>query len=196
MSIGLRGLALLAGGACLFGASSSHADDYPTRKFGAWTVSVSNDGKGCFVTRTYEGPGDTTLLLGLDTDASNRLTLLNANWSIKPKDQPRLTFRLSNASFPRHLAVGIAADGKQGFVTSFGETFPDTFAASKSLKIARGDIPVEDLALDGSGGAITELRKCVTALRDKPPVAKPRDGKNRIPLDPFAPDAARKKSDD
>lgn len=168
-------------------ATPSLASGYATRDIGRWLVSPSSDKQGCFVTRTYEGPRETTLQLGLDVDGSNRLTILNENWSIRAREQLKLTFRLSNASFPRHPAVGIAAEGKKGFVTSFGAAFPATIAASRFLHVRRGDVPVEELDLDGSGAAIAALRTCVDHYRrgatpDRP-VAR---GARRIPIDPFA----------
>jgi hypothetical protein len=168
------------------------ARDYASRTVGDWTVVASKDGKGCFLTRDYEGNGETTLLLGLDIDGTNRLSVLNANWSIKARDQLKLNFRLSNSSYPAHFAVGILSEGKQGFVTSFGEKFPSYFAASKALNISRGDVPVERLSLDGGDAAVAELKKCVDDQQAKPAAAA--GGKARsddIPSDPFAPAPAR-----
>ncbi|WP_028965867.1 hypothetical protein [Sphingomonas phyllosphaerae] len=172
-------------------AAAPAAADYATREVGAWVVSPSSDQKGCFLTRTYPEPRGTTLQFGLDIDGSNRLTLLNPNWSIRAREQLRLDFRLSNSAFPRHLAIGIATAGQRGFVTNFGATFPRNFASSDSLRVRRGDVPVEELKLDGSGAAIAELRKCVDRQR-APAVAKStRDPEGRIPLDPFANDRRR-----
>lgn len=179
--------------ASLLFATPSTAKDYATRDVGAWSVSASSDKQGCFLTRTYQGPRETTLLFGLDVDGSNRLTILNANWSVREKEQLRLNFRLSSASFPRHLAVGIAANGKKGFVTSFGASFHGTFAASKFLHITRGDVPVEELALDGSGAAVAELRKCVDSYRGTPAGGSTKADTGRIPLDPFAIEIGRKR---
>jgi hypothetical protein len=188
-----RAFALLTAAAALIPGSASATQGYVARDLGEWTVAESRDKQGCFLTRTYAGPGGTTLLLGLDADGSNRLTILNANWSIADKEQVKLTFRLSNASFPRHLSVGIAADGKQGFVTSFGTAFPASFAASKFLNVLKGDVPVAELSLDGSGAAVADLRKCAALQRT---AANPAAGEvrgSRIPLDPFAPEAPRKR---
>jgi hypothetical protein len=151
-----------------------------------WMVAPSKDGKGCFLTREYDREGATTLLLGLDIDGTNRLVVLNENWSIKPKDQLELNFRLSNSAYPAHFAVGMASDGKQGFVTSFGAKFPSYFAASRMLHIARGDVPVERLDLAGADSAVAELRKCVADQRTKPAAAAKADTDD-IPRDPFAP---------
>ncbi len=157
------------------------------REIGDWTVTASKDGKGCFLTRTYAHPGDTTVLLGLDIDGTNRLSVLNANWSIKAKDRLTLNFRLSNSSYPAHFAVGIVSDGKQGFVTSFGAKFPSYFAASKDLQIARGDVPVERLRLERIDAAVAGLGKCVDDQSGEP--ADAAAGKARsddIPENPFA----------
>ncbi|MFZ3484308.1 hypothetical protein [Sphingomonas sp. 3-13AW] len=175
-----------------FAGSQAMAGDYATRDIGGWTVAASKDGKGCFVTREYDRTGQTTLLLGLETDGTNHLTVLNSNWSIKPKERLELTFRLSNASFPKHFAVGIASGGKQGFVTNFGSKFPANFAASTTLNIFRGDVPVERLSLAGSGNAVAELRRCVEAQRRKPAAAAPKEKRDGIPVDPFAGNSGRK----
>jgi hypothetical protein len=172
-------------------AHASARNDAPHTVRG-WTVATSKDGKGCFLTREYERNGGTTLLLGLDIDGTNRLVVLNANWSIKPKDQLKLNFRLSNSSYPAHFAVGMISEGKQGFVTSFGAKFPSLFAASKTLNISRGDVPVERLDLDGADAAVAALTDCVADQQAKPAAAV--DGKTRsddIPSDPFAPAPVR-----
>ena len=160
---------------------------YETRAIGAWVVAESSDRKGCFLSRTYPAPRETTLQFGLDMDGGNRLTLLNARWSIRPRDQFKMDFRFSNATFPRHVAIGIAAQGKKGFVSSFGRSFPATLAASRFLAIRRGDVPVEELDLDGSGAAITALRACVGAIRPASVTGRPaRESGGHIPTDPFA----------
>ena len=120
-------------------------------------------------------------------DGGNRLTLLNANWSIRARERLKLDFRLSNVAFPRHLAIGIVAEGKKGFVTSFGAAFPRYLATSASIHIRRGAVPVEELSLDGSGPAIAALRSCVDQHRPSRATRRtPRQDVGRIPLDPFA----------
>lgn len=172
-------------------SAPARAADYATRDVGAWIVSASSDQNGCFLTRIYPGPRGTTLLFGLDVDGSNRLTLLNPNWSIRARERLRLDFRLSNSAFPRHRAIGIASQGRRGFVTDFGATFPRSFAASDYLNVRRGDVPVEELKLNGSGAAIAELRSCVDHQRAPATGKSAKDGGGRIPLDPFARDTRR-----
>lgn len=187
------GLAALGVAVGLLAGVPAVAGDYATREVGAWTVAASRDGKGCFLTREYDRAGRTTLLLGLEVDGTNHLTVLNANWSIKPKDRLELTFRLAKASFPKHFAVGMASGGKQGFVTDFGAKFPADFAASSTLQIFRGNVPVERLSLDGSGAAVAELRRCVEGQRGKPAGgAREKEPSNGIPIDPFSAGAGRK----
>lgn len=177
---------LLLPATALFLAAPAAAQ-YATRDVGAWTVAPSADGAGCFLTRRYDRSGDTTLLLGLEADGTNHLTVLNANWSIKPKDRLKLTFRLSRGGYVDNDAIGLASDGKRGFVTTFEGRFPGYFASSAALAIFKGDVPVERLPLDGSGAAVGELRKCVAAVRASPGKATARDRRPEgIPKDPFA----------
>ncbi|GAA0320199.1 hypothetical protein GCM10009087_33140 [Sphingomonas oligophenolica] len=184
-------VALLTG---VFASAHAFAQEYPARDVGGWTVAASKDKSGCFMTRTYEGAGATSLFLGVDVDGGNRLTVLNENWSIQPKDQWKLTFRLSRGGYSDHPVVGIALDGKRGFVTNFETKFPTYFAASRTLYIYRGDVPVEQLSLDGSGAAVAELRRCVDVFRANA-AAGPEGRSDQIPKDPFAPDAGRKSKD-
>lgn len=189
-----RWTALMLGGAVLT-AIPVAAQDYAARDVGDWTVAAAKDGQGCFMTRTYDRSGDTTLLLGLDRDGQNHLSVLNAHWSIKPRERLKLDFRLSGGAYPQHFAVGMASDGKRGFVSSFEAKFPGYFARSRMLDIARGDVPVERLALDGIGDAVAELRRCVDGLRDtsKPTARRSAvDKGDDIPRDPFAVSPSRK----
>ncbi|GGB36174.1 hypothetical protein GCM10011380_26950 [Sphingomonas metalli] len=154
---------------------------------GEWTVAIGKDGDGCFLSRRYDRLGATTLLLGLDRDGTNHLSVLNANWTIQPRDRQALDFRLSKGRYDRHFVVGIAADGQQGFATSFEWRFPAYFATSAFLHIDRGRIPVERLSLEGSGDAVATLRRCVAALgRTGADATKAAGAGTGIPRDPFA----------
>lgn len=173
--------------------ATAFAAAYPTRSVGAWVLSASSDQKGCFLSRNYPAPRQTELQFGLDIDGGNRLSILNPHWSIRPRERVTMDFRLSKIAFPRHLAIGIATGDKRGFVTSFGRSFPIHFAASPFLHVRRGDVPVEELDLDGSGAAIAALRTCVEHQRTTFGRSEtPRRSNARIPTDPFA---ARAKTD-
>lgn len=176
----------------LSGSAHAAARSYTSRNVGDWTVAASENGKGCFLTRQFARAGETTLLFGMDVDGTNHLTILNANWSIKPREELKLTFRLSSGSYPKHFAIGLASEGKRGFVTSFEPRFASYFAASRNLRIFRGNVPVERLSLDGSGAAVAELRKCVDTRRAEPAAAVQAKQPDDIPLDPFAPAGKRK----
>jgi hypothetical protein len=180
----------LAFAAGLFASAHAAAQEYPARDVGGWTVAASKDERGCFITREYGGEGETTLLLGLDIDGTNHLSVLNYNWSIKPKARLELNFRLSKVGYPKHFAVGMASHGKKGFVTNFEAKFPTYFAASRFLHIYRGDVPVEQLSLEGSGAAVAELRRCVAIYTARTTIGPgERERSARIPRDPFASDA-------
>lgn len=168
--------------ASLVGAPAE-ARDYPAQAIGGWTIAASKDGKGCFATRNYPRRGDTSLLFGLDLDGKNRLTVLNANWSIEPGERLKLDFALAGGRYPDHFAIGIAADGKQGFVSSFESRFAALFAGSDRLTIARGETPVERLDLDGSGAAVAGIRRCLATVAAP---ASDAGADDDIPADPFA----------
>lgn len=167
------------------------AQGYTTRDIGEWKITAARDGDGCFMTRIYPREGDTTLLFGLSADGSNRLTVLNANWSIKPQDRLTLDYRLSNRRLPKQAAIGLASGGKQGFVAAFDAKFPGQFAAATSLAIFRGNTPVERLTLEGTGAAIAELKRCVAASKAGPAARPATD--DTIPLDPFAESKPKRK---
>lgn len=189
----LAALTLLFAALSVGGGAASAADG-PSRDLGDWTLAPSEDGQGCFLTRVYKRPGYTTLLLGLDRDGSNHLTVLNDNWSIKPRERLALDFRLTSGGYPKHFAVGLNSDGKPGFVTSFERAFPTYLARSQRLDIARGDVPVERLAMDGSGTAIAALRDCVAARKSAQRKAPREDrGNDGIPRDPFAKQSDRRR---
>lgn len=169
-------------------AAVAPAQGYPARDVGGWTVAASRDGTGCFATKTYAGSGETVVLLGLDTKGKNHLSVLNANWSIASGDRLKLDFRLTSGGYPGQSAVGMMSEGKRGFVTEFDAKFPTHFAASKSLHIYRGKVPVEQLSLAGSGAAVAEMRRCVAVQAGKPDSA----GRGTaIPRDPFANDVEK-----
>lgn len=176
--------------AALLVAAPAFAQDYPARQIGDWTVAPSKDGSGCFISRDYDRPGHTSVLLGVSRDGSNHFSVLNENWSIRPQDRLKLTYKLSQGGYTNHAAVGIVADGKRGFVAAFDADFPTAFAGSKALHIDRGDTPVARLPLDGSGAAVAELQRCVAAQQGPAKVAATDD--DGIPRDPFAPVGKRK----
>lgn len=176
----------------LLAGAHAVAQEYPAHDVGNWTIAPSKDGQGCFLSRQYRGVGGTSLLLGVDKDGSNHLSVLNDNWSITPGDRMQLNFRLSKGGYAKHEAVGMTAAGQRGFVTSFEAKFPTYFAASKVLDISRGNVPVEHLDLAGSGAAVAELQRCVASYRDS---AGTETSKNKrasaIPEDPFASDTTQ-----
>jgi hypothetical protein len=180
----------------LFASAHAAAQEYSMRDVGGWTVAASKDQKGCFLTRSYDGDGKTTLLFGLDTDGSNHLSVLNDNWSIQQGEQLKLNFRLTKGGYSEHAVVGMASGEKKGFVTTFEAKFPSYFATSKALHIDRGDVPVERLNLDGSGAAVAELERCVAIYRASPEADAPaKERSDGIPRDPFSPDAKPRSKD-
>jgi|APFEC2959095136_1045048.scaffolds.fasta_scaffold00159_31 hypothetical protein len=183
----VRGLRPAAVVMALLAALPASAAGYASRTIAGWTVAASADASGCFLTREFADQGSTTVLLGLDIDGANRLSVLNPDWSIKPKSKVDLDFRLSKGLYSRHPAIGIASNGKRGFVTDFESAFLRHFATSGFLDIRRGEVLVARLSLAGSGAAVAELRRCVAFHRSQAAggsAGKP--GPEAIPRDPFA----------
>lgn len=179
--------AMLAAAAIGAGAAApARAADYPGRTVAGWTVAASRDGQGCFLTRGFAMNGGTQLLLGLNADGTSQLTLLNANWSIAPREALTLTYRLSRAAYADHRAIGLHADGKRGFVAAFDRAFPERFAAARTLAVTRGTVPVAALDLAGSGAAVAEMRRCVAAQRNRSAADPAAESSTEIPRDPFA----------
>ena len=189
-----RAMRVLACSCAMLMSAAAVAGNYATRDVAGWMVAASKDGHGCFLTKTFKRTGATTVLLGLDRDGGNRLSVLNANWSIKPKDRLELDFTLSHGGYPKHFAIGIASEDKQGFVTNFEAQFLSYFARSEFLNISRGDVPVERLSLTGSGPATVELRKCVAVQRASSGADEATPEAGDIPTDPFAPRSREPKS--
>ncbi len=185
--VGRAAVILLAVGAGPTLAAQASPDAYAVRSLGDWTLAPSSDAPGCFMTRDYAGAGGTTLLFGLDADGQNHLSVLNDNWSIKPKERLTLDFRLSNGRYLKQTAIGMTSDRKRGFVTRLPTKFTADLATSKFLNIDRGDIPVARLTLDGSAPAITELKRCIAAV-SAPPSAATAGGNDdqTVPKDPFS----------
>ncbi len=172
--------------------AEAFAQSYAVRSQGPWTLAPSNDAPGCFMTREYAGDGGTTLLFGLDADGQNHLSVMNDNWSIKPKDRLTLDFRLSSRRYAKQAAIGMASNGKRGFVTRFAPKFTTDLATSKFLYIDRGDVPVARLTLDGSAPAVAELKRCIAAVSARPVAgATAGRGDETVPKDPFSRDRNR-----
>lgn len=195
-----RPLAALALAPALFLAAPAVARDYAARSVGGWTVAASKDGGGCFVTRAFARRGETALLFGQDADGRNHLSVLNANWSIAPGERLSLDYALDRVRYPGQVAIGIASEGKKGFVSRFDARFPARFAAARQLAVARGETPVERLDLTGSGQALAEMRRCLAAVGGAGAGAGAGSGDGRgagaeadIPADPFAPDERRRR---
>lgn len=176
----------------LFAVLLLTAQDAPPADLGDWAVFPSKDGQGCFATRRYAVPGNTTLLIGIDGDGSNHLSLLNDRWSIRPGARLSLAFKLTKGGYPDQRAIGIASNGQQGFVAAFEPQFPSYFASSKALFVDRDAVPVARLPLDGSGAAIAALRRCVDGQRAAAQPKADYPDQDGVPADPFAAKPKRK----
>ena len=121
-------------------AGTTFARDAAAPSPGGWVISRSEGGDGCFMSKSFDHPGATTLLFGLDGDGTNHLTVLNSHWSIKPRDRLKLDFRLTGGAYPGHFAIGLAADGKRGYEAEL----------MGKLEVRSGKIVRFDMVADGN----------------------------------------------
>jgi hypothetical protein len=168
------------------------AAEYRAREIAGWTVSETSDGTACLMGMDYEGEGATRLILSLDPKGENRLIVSNLNWSTKEDEELELEYALSNGTYEKHPTIGMRSEGRGGLVTGFEKPFPDYFAQSRYLHIRRDGTLVDRLSLDGSGAAVTELRRCVAVVRSRAAVeAREKARWADIPTDPFKADSAK-----
>ena len=159
----------------------------------------------CYMGTTFEGPGDTDLVIGYTMDHSVFGAIHNSNWSVEENNAYNLVIRLDSQTYELK-ATGAASDGKKGLRFGGGGTVALDFMASvmaaKSMNFyldnTNGAPPTKDnvvtldkLTLTGSSAALKIVMSCVDAITNEQARAKAADEayKKRwqaIPADPFA----------
>jgi hypothetical protein len=185
--MGMRNWSLV-GDILLTAAQPVAAEDW-AREVGGWDVGRTGD--TCVMTMEYEGEGSTELTLIIRNDAADTyLFVSNYRWSAKADERYELKYYLGERVYTLP-SVGIE-DGaiRKGFATMASADFLSEFAKASGLTIARGDVLVDDLSLDGSAAALGVLERCRRELaRDLEQQRRDREALAHIPVDPFAPTA-------
>lgn len=164
-------------------ASPAYSRDWPDA--GGWTV-VETDG-ACGMSQTYEGKGESELLIWLDDDGDVGLSITNDLWSPVDGQKYEMDYFLNGKSYGGGAAVGSAGRYKKGFVAGFDGTFLSDFAAGSSLAIYRGELLVDQLSLKGTAAGVAMVRRCMAALKaDKAAAERERQRLAHIADDPFA----------
>lgn len=163
--------------------SPACARDWPDA--GGWSV-VETEG-ACGMSQTYEGKGESELLIWLDEDGAVGLSISNDLWSPVDGQKYEMDYFLNGTSYGGGSAVGSADGSKKGFVSRFDGTFLRDFAAGNTLVIYRGELLVDQLSLKGTAAGVAIVRRCMAAMKaDKAAAERERQRLAHIVDDPFA----------
>jgi hypothetical protein len=153
---------------------------------GGWEIYDDDD--NCSIFREFEGKGATHLLLILFADGGSGASLTNTAWSTAKDEKYDLTWDVNGSVYTgTAFGLGDKYASRKGFGGKFGNEFIDDVALGDSLHVYRGDVVVDQLALDGSGAAIAIARRCLQTV--KATIAAAEREKRRfshIADDPFA----------
>lgn len=163
--------------------SPAVARDWPDA--GGWSV-VETQG-ACGMSQTYEGKGESELLIWLDEDGDVGLSISNDLWSPVDGQKYEMDYFLNGTSYGGGSAVSSADGSKKGFASRFDSKFMSDFAAGRSLIIYRGELLVDQLSLKGTAAGVAMVRRCMSALKaDKAAAERERQRLAHIADDPFA----------
>lgn len=162
------------------------ARDWP--ETAGWEISESDD--FCLMSMEYEGPGDSTLAIGLYSDGRIIVANVNYSWSAeKGRPYPDVSFLLNGKSYSG-TAVGVDILGKKGFAMKFGSEILADIAAAPAVHVYKGDALVDRLKLTGSAAALVVTRRCLASVRAKLAAAEREKQRwSDLPRDPFASEA-------
>lgn len=186
-SRGRRLLSASAALACAMLSLPATARDWPDTA--GWTISESDD--FCLMSMDYEGPGDSTLVIGLYGDGRIIIANVNYSWSAeKGRPYPEISFHLNGRSYSG-TALGVDILGKKGFAMNFGSEMLTDIAAASAVHVYKGDTLVDRLTLAGSAAALAVTKRCLASVRAKLAAAEREKRRwSDLPKDPFASEVA------
>ncbi|MBV1690501.1 hypothetical protein KRR38_23165 [Novosphingobium sp. G106] len=153
---------------------------------GDW--EVFRDSKSCGMTRTYEGLGDTEMMVIKYAAGNIRIMITNTEWSAKQDARYDISYIVNGATYGGAKAVGTAERGRKGFVSTFVGRFAEDFAEGSILQVLLAGEEIERLSLAGSGTALALVDQCLVRLRaDLAAAERERARRSNLPRDPFAP---------
>jgi hypothetical protein len=164
----------LAASLCALLPAPAHAQATPYSIYDetaeGWAIARRTD--GCFMHKTYGGPGATALTLFHSADGSSvPLTLMvsSPNWAVRDGDTVAYRFELVGTAGQWSGPIRALQDAERG-VVSLNLAQPDArdlldaFAHASRLDLYRDDRIAERLTLPGGGGAIGRLRDCLATF--------------------------------
>lgn len=153
---------------------------------GDW--EVFRDNKSCGMTRTYEGLGDTEMMVIKYAAGNIRIMITNTEWSAKQDARYDISYVVNGATYGGAKAVGTAERGRKGFVSTFVGRFAEDFAEGSILQVLLEGEEIERLSLAGTGTALALIDQCLIRLRaDLAAAERERARRSNLPRDPFAP---------
>lgn len=160
------------------------ADVIGTR--GDW--EVFRDSKSCGMTRSYEGVGETEMMVIKYAAGNIRIMITNTEWSAKQDARYDVSYVVNGAAYGGAKAIGTAERGRTGFVSTFVGKFGEDFAQGSLLQVLLAGKEIERLSLAGSGAALSLVDQCLTRVRAELAAAEREQAKRaKLPRDPFAP---------
>jgi hypothetical protein len=161
--------------------NSSKDDSTIFSSAGEWTIGIDHTvSDGCFVLGYYDG--GVALRIGIDPrePRDNYLFIAGEQWkSIKEEATYEMEFSFGNKEAWEGKFTGIDLGGLKGVMIRFSEEeVLEEFSSTKNVRFFYKEKEIENFALERSGQALRELRRC----------QRLQDAKSR---DPFAADDAR-----
>ena len=138
------------------------------RKVGGLEITRDTEQQACQLSTTYEGDGNTIVLVTYtpSTDTAN-FAVGNKGWSsLKEGDNPKVSVDFGVAGTWNDVSTNSFVTGNYRWLTmNFdGLDFMKDFAAANMLRITRGDVVVDKLAMTGSGAAVMATIECASGI--------------------------------
>lgn len=183
--------------AALLYPSTGSASNWGT--YSGWEVVGDESDQSCSIARDFEGPGSSVLVLVAHAQKSSGAVLLsNSNWTIERGERVRMAFDLEgikDGSYEGN-AYGFRYDGRGAIGLSFPDlAFLADFAQASGIDFFRVEgedgkesyTAVDQLRLDGTGAAISAMRRCLSHQRQLIAAADAEKKRwEHIPGDPFS----------
>lgn len=149
---------------------------------GGWEIFEAAE--GCAMGMTYEGPGETELLVGISIKNGVFISIRNSNWSdVSGTEITDLVIETDGFTYVGESAVGSG----HGFAIKFKDDFLDEVAKATYLHVKKAGVIIERLSLKGSAAAVTQLRRCDASVRTKAALeAREKARFADLPTNPFA----------
>lgn len=152
---------------------------------GDW--EIFRDSKSCGMTRTYEVPGETEMMVIKYAAGEIRILITNKGWSAKQDQLYDISYQLNGGTYGGAKAIGTADPDRRGFVSTFVSDFAADFAKGSTLRVFLSGKEIERLPLTGTGAAMVLVDQCLAEVRTTLSAAKREtDKRAKLPKDPFA----------